>query len=166
MSQPVLADDWKTYAGTGCQTNKSHVYYDEFGGICNTSNSSDLYIRCPIVRDRPKNGFPKAVRISGRTGNSLSPLSCTLRNMKQTGVALNDGLGMAGFYVNLPVIAADPFNFSSIRSVTKSISNSIGSHNYGAHLLVCKLPESNLQHSVGGEFIDSCLYNYSIEERL
>jgi hypothetical protein len=154
--------DWKTYAGTECEANTSNASYDPYGGICNTSSSSDLWIRCPVVRDLAESGFPHKVRHSGRSGNSAEKLTCTLRNMKANGTTNNSGSGMAGYYAHLTAIGRHSTNWQYVWNVTSHLNTNIGSYNYSAHVMHCKLPNSN--SIVGGQYVRSCLFNYSVQE--
>jgi hypothetical protein len=157
--------DWKTYAGTECvvnSANASRIEYNAFGGICNTSTSADVNIICPVVRDLSESGFPHTVRHSGRSGNSAEALTCTLRNMKTAGSTVNNGSGMGGFFTQLTSINRNNSNWQYVWNVFTNIPTNIGTHNYGAYAMTCKLPNSN--SNTGGQPVRSCLYNYSVRE--
>jgi hypothetical protein len=162
----ALADDYKTYPGTFCQTNTPSIaVYDSFGGICNTSNSADLIVRCPVVRDEPDGGFPNEVRHSGRSGNKDERVKCVLRNMRtfaSNGAGpSNTGVGMAAFFANLTDISYTDNADFQVQHVFTHLSG-IGDIPFGAYVLTCTLPNSFVV--VGGQQVQSCLYNYSIRE--
>jgi hypothetical protein len=170
------AQDMKVYPGTMCQPEKriDPVTYDSFGGICNTSAGNlgkDVNIRCPVVRDAGANAFlPQKVTVTGRSGHSNKPVSCTLRVMKKNGT--DNGSALAAFFVNLPKInmtegsPASRFLIKTVEGTSPGPQIPDG----GPMMMLCTLPKSTLSAQAPGgssndvKRVTSCITNYSVIE--
>ena len=137
--------DWKTFNGTGCQSNVP-VVYSQQGSICNQSKEQAVYVHCPITRDySDSKEFPIYIRHSGRSGRKDEKLTCILRAMNTTGST--EDATIYGYYANLTSIA----NVGSASSTlfvnhvhTDLTKGGIGSIPFGALTLTCRLPASKI----------------------
>lgn len=160
------ADDYKMYPGTFCQPNNPSIaVYDGFGGICNTSTSLALTVRCPVVRDEPDGGFPNEVRHSARTGNKNEKVECVLRNMQTFALdgagPSNNGAGMAAFFAELTDVEYTDNNDFQVQHVFTHLAG-VGDIPFGPYMLSCRLPASKVV--VNDRRVQSCLYNYGMRE--
>jgi len=151
----LAGTDWKTYAGTACQAGHRSelIDYDAFGGICNTSPDQNVVVHCPLVRDFSQSRFPLFVRHSGRAGSAT--LRCTLRSMRREGTQS----AIEHRAVPLTEILVSPF--TSIEAKDTDLSR-MTTESWGAFVLTCDLPSSFRLND--GSRIQSCLYNYSVQE--
>jgi len=169
--------DMKVYPGTMCHPEEASdpVSYDGYGGICNPSGGNsgkDVKLRCPVVRDAgTKSWLPGNVTVSGRSGNSDKPVSCTFRVMNKIGA--NSGSTLAAFFISLPKINAtggSPSSAFLIKSVENGTETGPIIPDRGPMMLSCTLPKSTMRAQVPDgspsdvKIVTSCITNYSVTE--
>jgi hypothetical protein len=166
--------DMKVYPGTMChpENPSDPVRYDGNGGICNPSGNNDINVRCPVVRDAGTDSWlPGNVTVSGRSGNSDKPVSCTFRVMKKNGP--DSGSALAAFFISLPKINATGGSQSSafrIKSVENGTDKGPIIPDRGPMMLTCTLPRSTMRAQVPEgspsdvKIVTSCITNYAVTE--